>query len=66
MTHEFLSFFDDSFGGLPKFLPLLIQLIEGLTTAFQTDKQVGEFGFTIGFHTSTPLLLRSQQSGSSA
>jgi hypothetical protein len=34
MTHKFLSFFDDSFGDLPKFLPLLIQLIEGLTTAF--------------------------------
>jgi len=34
MTHKFLSFFDDSFGGLPKFLRLLIQLIEGLTTAF--------------------------------
>ena len=33
MTHQFLSFFDDSFGNLPKFLPMLIQVIEGLTTA---------------------------------
>jgi hypothetical protein len=76
MTHQFLSFFDDSFGNLPKFLPTLIQVIESLPAALakrfprllarkqrghqptdgpqtQTDKQVGEFGFTIGFHTST-------------
>ena len=33
MTHKFLSFFDDSFGSLPKFFPLLIQVIEGLTAA---------------------------------
>jgi hypothetical protein len=33
MTHEFLSFFDDSFGSLAQLLPLLIQVVKRLPAA---------------------------------
>ena len=33
MTHEFLSFFDNPFGGLAQLLSLLIQVVESLSAA---------------------------------
>ena len=33
MTHKFLSFFDDSFGGLAQLLRLLIQVVDSLPAA---------------------------------
>jgi hypothetical protein len=33
MTHKFLPFFDDSFGGLAQLLPLLIEVVNSLAAA---------------------------------